>query len=192
MIIGIDEAGRGPLAGPLAIGGVCCSDSEHTRRIVGVADSKQLTPIARDMWYRRIERLHNEELLRYAVVTLSPRYIDTHGMGTALRAGVKRLLKQLGAPHDAEILLDGSLYAPFEFIHQQTIIKGDVTEPIISAASIMAKVHRDRYMARIAKKYPKYGFEVHKGYGTQVHRDVIAKQGLCVAHRKSFCGSFVR
>ena len=84
-------------------------------------------------------------------------------------------------------MLDGSLHAPAEYIHQETIIRGDDTEPVISLASIMAKVTRDRLMKRLSPKYPAYGFDAHKGYGTLLHRRAIAQFGLSDVHRTSFC-----
>lgn len=85
------------------------------------------------------------------------------------------------------IMLDGGLYAPPEYKNQQTIIRGDENHPLIAAASIVAKVHRDRYMARLHKKLPQYGFDKHKGYGTQGHIAMLKKYGLSAAHRASFC-----
>ena len=90
-------------------------------------------------------------------------------------------------PKDCRVLLDGSLRAPAEYIRQETIIRGDDTEPVISLASIMAKVTRDRLMKQISSKYPEYDFHVHKGYGTLAHRRIIATSGLCDLHRRTFC-----
>ena len=88
------------------------------------------------------------------------------------------------------LLLDGSLYAPPEY-PQKTIIKGDEKIPIIAAASVIAKVTRDRKMIRLAKKFPKYSFEIHKGYGTKLHRRLLRKHGLSAIHRRSFCTKFI-
>jgi ribonuclease HII len=89
------------------------------------------------------------------------------------------------------VILDGSLYAPDYFLYQKTIIRGDQTEPLISLASIAAKVTRDRKMVRLSKKYPQYNFHIHKGYGTPAHRKAIKKFGLSEVHRRSFLRSSV-
>jgi ribonuclease HII len=88
---------------------------------------------------------------------------------------------------NTHIRLDGSLKAPKEFIHQETIIKGDEKDPLIALASIVAKETRDSYMVKLSSKYPKYGFEKHKGYGTKEHRVAVKKNGLTEVHRKSYC-----
>lgn len=185
-IIGIDEAGRGPLAGPLSVGAVALHTDafDHIR---GVTDSKILTASARMMWKKRMVQLQKEGKLSFSVTFVGPERIDTWGMTKSLRYAVGRNLKKLEAKTDSEILLDGSLYAPSAYTNQRTIIKGDLIEPVISAASIVAKVYRDEYMERIAYKYPEYCFEVHKGYGTERHREAICQHGLCPIHRRSFC-----
>ena len=115
---------------------------------------------------------------------------------SAIRAGVSRLLHSAAKKHESlrdgsheMILLDGSLSAPAQFA-QKTIIKGDEKIPVIAAASIVAKVRRDRYMVRLARKFPQYGFEIHKGYGTKMHRDRIREHGLSEVHRASFCAKY--
>jgi len=101
---------------------------------------------------------------------------------------MKQALTQLALdPTECTILLDGGLKAPEHYTSQTTIIKGDATEPVISAAAMLAKVTRDRYMIEQAKKFPQYSFEQHKGYGTQAHREAIATHGLSKLHRASFC-----
>ena len=109
----------------------------------------------------------------------------------AIRAALASNLKKLGArPEECRVLLDGSLRAPIEFKNQQTIIRGDQSEKIISLASIAAKVLRDRKMVKYGKLFPEYRFEIHKGYGTLFHRTTLRREGLCVIHRKSFLRSF--
>ena len=114
--------------------------------------------------------------------------IDAKGISFAIKKGIEEILIKLQvSPDDVDVRLDGSLYAPKEYLFQKTIIKGDVTEPVISLASIMAKVTRDKKMVAIGKKHLAYGFETHKGYGTQVHQKAILENGLTPVHRKSFC-----
>jgi ribonuclease HII len=126
-------------------------------------------------------------IIRFHVALISHTVIDTKGISPAIKKGIAECLKKLNASeHDCEILLDGSLKAPQEFIFQKTIIKGDEKEYPIGLASIAAKVIRDRKMEQYAMKYPEYGFDVHKGYGTDSHRKMIKKHGPSKIHRRSF------
>lgn len=187
-LIGIDEAGRGPLAGPVSVGAVIVERDFDFARVAGVRDSKQLTPESRDEWYAKLETLRHEGLLRFAVAFSSASMIDQQGIMSAIFLALGRALMQLNAqPHECEVRLDGSLKAPTAFVMQQTIIRGDQTEPMISLAAIAAKVERDRQMTRLARKYPAYRFERHKGYGTREHRALINKHGLSPLHRTTFC-----
>ena len=118
--------------------------------------------------------------------------IDQKGITHAIRLSIKRCLKRCKVdPRVTRVLLDGSLKAPEEFMYQETIIKGDQKEKVISLASIMAKVTRDQWMKKEALKYPEYGFEIHKGYGTKKHRENIKKKGLSPIHRKSFLKTYI-
>lgn len=190
FIVGVDEAGRGPLAGPLAVGVVVAHKSFAIKEMFpGVADSKMLSEKKREELYALLVTYARQGLLRYTVIYVRAGTIDRIGLTRATRQAVHSGVRKL-APEVAgyKILLDGLLHAPQEYA-QETIIRGDATEPIISLASIAAKVQRDRLMKRLAKKYPKYGFEIHKGYGTKLHRKHIRTFGLSEAHRKSFCGN---
>lgn len=188
QIVGIDEAGRGALAGPVAVGAILVSKGFNWKLILGVADSKQLSPKKREEIFAIAKKLEKAGKLKTAVALVSEKIIDTKGITFAVREGIGRALAKLAPdPRTTYIKLDGLLKAPAKFKHQKTIIKGDVTEKEISLASIMAKVARDRYMVKLAKKHPKYGFEIHKGYGTEKHRKNIKKQGLGVMHRTTYC-----
>ena len=186
FLIGIDEVGRGPLAGPLTVGAVGAHRDTNVRRTLkGIKDSKQLTPKQREVWYKKIK---SEPRFLIACASLSPTFIDKRGMAFSLRVAVERCLKRLSVKQNScRILLDGGLHAPKAYTNQLTIIRGDEHEPLIAAASIIAKVTRDRYMVRMHKKYPKYGFANHKGYGTRAHFAAIRKNGFCKIHRKTFC-----
>lgn len=187
-IIGIDEAGRGPLAGPVAVGIVRIPIDFDWAILPGVADSKQLTANVREAMAERAHVLKEARVLDYCVSMVSARVIDRIGIVRAVFLGLRRGLERLNVdPQCSVIKLDGLLYAPENFTHQQTIIKGDETEKVIGLASIMAKVTRDDYMVRKAKAYPAYAFERHKGYGTVVHRRAIREYGLCDLHRRGFC-----
>ncbi len=187
-LIGIDEAGRGALAGPVAVGGVLVPWDFDFSMFSKVADSKQLSPKMRERIFGEVRHAVKNGKLSYHVALISEKIIDTKGITFAVRKGIEEILKKLNVePNLCEIRLDGSLYAPKEYPFQKTIIKGDVTEPCISLASIMAKVTRDKKMVLLSKKYPAYGFDIHKGYGTEMHREAIAKTGLSAVHRKTFC-----
>ncbi|HEY4517553.1 MAG TPA: ribonuclease HII [Candidatus Paceibacterota bacterium] len=189
-IIGIDEAGRGPVAGAVSVGAVLIPARFDWAPWQGVRDSKQLTALARERWYGRIAEAQNGGGLRYSVSFTGSSQIDRGGIVPAIRAALARsLLKLETDPFECLVLLDGSLKAPEEYRFQRTIIRGDQLEPVISLASIVAKVSRDRQMVQLAKKYPLYGFESHKGYGTRQHYASIKKHGLCAIHRESFLSS---
>ncbi len=186
--IGIDEAGRGPLAGPVAVGTVMVPRAFDMSFFTGIKDSKQLSEKKREEWYAKMKSAQQAGTLRYTAVLSSNRVIDRRGVVKAIAAAMGKALVKLEAdPRACFIVLDGSLKAPPEFLFQETIIRGDQTEPLISAAAIVAKVTRDRLMKRLAKRFPEYGFEIHKGYGTRRHRKEIAGRGLCPIHRATFC-----
>src|SRR3989338_1144386 len=186
-ILGIDEAGRGPLAGPVAVGAVSISPDFNKKFFKGIKDSKQLSPEERELWFSLAQEGKRRNELDFKVSLVSERVIDRHGIAYAIRLGVKRVLRGLGVEGESsQIFLDGALKAPPEFKHQLTVIRGDEKIPIISLASICAKVVRDRKMVKFAEKYPEYRFDLHKGYGTLVHRKAIKKYGLTELHRRSF------
>lgn len=185
-IVGIDEAGRGPLAGPMAVG-IVMIKKNHTLPLTRIRDSKKLSPEAREEWFRKILLWKKEEKLSFCVMFVSAKDIDNKGLSWGLASSIEKGLRKLSvSPLKSEVFLDGGLKAPKKFLFQKTIIKGDEKIPVISLASIAAKVLRDRKMVAFSKKYPKYGFEIHKGYGTLAHRRAIKKFGPAVIHRKSF------
>ncbi|QQG37816.1 MAG: ribonuclease HII [Candidatus Kaiserbacteria bacterium] len=187
-VIGIDEAGRGPLAGPVAVGAVLLPEDFDWLLLEGVRDSKQLRPQVRDSIFEQMQVLESRGKIRYAVRFSSCDYIDEFGIVSAIRRALYSAIYAL-EPQVAQstVLLDGGLRAPREFFDQHTIIRGDETEPVISLASIAAKVLRDRRMEELSEHYPDYGFDVHKGYATLAHRRAIARHGLSDLHRVSFC-----
>lgn len=190
FLIGIDEAGRGPLAGPVAVGAVLVEHAFDWELIPGVRDSKKMSEKAREAVFARMEELKRDGVLRFAVAFSSAQIIDSRGIVPAVHSALARALGTLDvSPEECSVLLDGGLRAPETFAHQKTIIRGDDSEPVISLASIAAKVSRDRIMHRESAKFPEYGFEVHKGYGTKAHRELIGRLGLSPMHRASFCRS---
>ena len=193
IIIGIDEVGRGPLAGPVTVAAVACPHDKlrtiNSKLFRGIKDSKKLSAIQREAWFLKLKKTP------YAIASVSSAVIDTIGIAPAIRLAVGRCIKKLTKDYklstiNSQVLLDGALRAPSIYKNQKTIIKGDEKNPVIAAASIVAKVHRDRLMVRIHKKYPHYGFDAHKGYGTKMHQAAIRTYGLCAIHRKSFCKKF--
>lgn len=184
-IIGIDEVGRGPLAGPVAVGAMLVTRRMRLR-YRKIKESKQLSEKEREEWYEQIEKDGGPEL-RFAVSFVHAKIIDMKGIQYAIRLALKRSLEKLAVnPSECKVLLDGGLFAPKEYIRQETIIHGDAKEVVIAMASIVAKVRRDRLMVRLNRKYPVYGFARHKGYGTKMHYGAIKKHGISVLHRKSY------
>jgi len=186
-MLGVDEAGRGPLAGPVVVGVIAVPEGfDVAREFPGVADSKKLSEKKREGIYGMLETRAAQGDVRFIVEFESAEMIDREGIVPSVRSALARGVNSL-AP-DATLVhiqLDGSLRAPAEYA-QETIIHGDALVPIISLASIAAKVERDRLMISLAKKYPTYGFEIHKGYGTKAHYEMLLKHGLCAIHRRSF------
>ena len=188
--IGIDEVGRGPLAGPVAVGAVCIF-VEHQARVKKlfpiIKDSKKLSSKKRDEWHKQIREAEKLGYLSFTVSFVSPEVIDKKGLSYAIRTALEKSLSAI--KHDVnitKILLDGGLRAPVQYVNQKTIIKGDEKELAIALASIVAKVTRDARMVTLSKKFPEYGFEKHKGYGTRAHYTAIKKNGITKHHRKSF------
>ncbi|MDO8520696.1 MAG: ribonuclease HII [bacterium] len=185
FFIGIDEVGRGPLAGPVAVGALVATP-KLIKEFCAIKESKQLSPLQREEWYARMLSSCGKEL-RFAVSFVSADIIDKKGIVFAIRLALTRSLKKLKvSPSACTVLLDGGLYAPKEYRRQKTIIRGDTKETVIAMASVVAKVLRDRRMVRLHKRYPKYGFAAHKGYGTKVHYRALKEYGLSPEHRRSF------
>lgn len=175
------------MAGPVAVGVVAVPRGFNIKKAFpGIGDSKTLSEAKRERIYKEALRLSRAGVLRYIVGLSSAHYIDTHGITLAVRRKVWSGVRRVAKPESSFVKLDGLLVAPPEY-RQKTIIKGDALEPVISLASVLAKVRRDRLMVRLARQHPAYGFEVHKGYGTLRHRTAIKEHGLCELHRRSFC-----
>lgn len=186
-IVGVDEAGRGPLAGPVTVGLVSLPSDFDWELVPGVRDSKKISEKKREAIYVRVLELHVQKKLSYVVKSVSAQSIDSKGIAAAIRRSIEAGLLDLECiVDDTHIKLDGSLAAPPQY-RQETIIKGDDTEMVIGLASIMAKVTRDRYMIEQDNKYPMYGLAQHKGYGTKAHREAIAQHGFSPIHRQTYC-----
>ena len=178
-ILGIDEVGRGPWAGPLVVGACVLGDVQ----IDGLTDSKKLTAKKREALAPIIR-----EKAAVGLGWVSAAELDKIGMTTALCKACREAVKQIHVPYH-EIIIDGTVNflrdTPLAS-HVQVLKKADLLVPEVSAASIVAKVARDDYMHKLAEKYPGYGFEKHVGYGTAAHKAALEKLGPCPEHRKSF------
>ncbi len=183
MICGIDEAGRGPLAGPVVVASVIMPANSM---IEGVNDSKKISEKKREKLYDQIL----EEAISYGVGIIGQDEIDEINILNATKKGLTMSLKELTVKPDL-IIVDALTHIDTMGIPYESIIKGDAKCYSISAASIIAKVTRDRIMREWDKIYPEYGFEKHKGYGTSAHIEAIKKYGLCPIHRKSFTTHFI-
>ncbi len=187
-VVGIDEVGRGPLAGPVSVCAVAMPEKDYAKMTWGILnDSKQMTAKNREFWNKEARVLEKNGKIRIALTSKTALTIDKQGIAVCIRACIAENLRKLDIdPKDCRVLLDGSLKAPAEYKNQETIIKGDSKEKIISLASVVAKVARDAYMVLQHKKYPLYGWERNKGYGTKEHRGAIKKKGVTILHRNSF------
>lgn len=177
-IVGIDEVGRGSWAGPLLV-----VAARLTAQLPdNLRDSKLLTKQQRKAIFQALTTN-----FQFGEGWVQPEEIDEIGLARAMKLGVSRALMNLGVMVEDKIILDGIVnYCPEEFINVRTIAKADVTHPIVSAASIYAKVKRDDYMRRVSQFYPYYGFEKHVGYGTRLHQESLKIHGVSKIHRRSY------
>ncbi len=176
-ICGVDEAGRGPLAGPVCAAAVILHDNQI---IEGVNDSKKLTEKKREVLFEVIKN----EALDYSIAFSTVEEIEEINILNATMLAMKRAVDGLNTKVDYA-LIDGNRFPPID-IQGEYVIKGDAKSMSIAAASILAKVSRDRLCYEYAEKYPEYGFDKHKGYGTKAHAEAILKYGPCEIHRLSF------
>ncbi len=177
IICGVDEAGRGPLAGPVyAAAVILLSDCV----IEGLNDSKKLTEKKREALFDEIK----EKALAYGIASADEKEIDEINILNATFLAMKRAIASLSVRPDLA-LIDGN-QKPHTDIEEVTVIKGDAKSMSIAAASVLAKVSRDRFMLEMAEKYPQYEFARHKGYGTKLHYEKIAQYGVCDIHRRTF------
>ncbi len=182
-VAGIDEAGRGPLAGPV----VCaCAimPLDEDKIIPGINDSKKLSPKKREELFDKIVKT----AISYSIVEIDEKTIDSINILNATKLGMKKALETLDIV-PSTVLIDAVKIDTN--IPQVNIIKGDALSYNIASASILAKVYRDHLMLEMAKKYPNYHFEKHKGYGTKEHIDLLKKYGKCEIHRDTFIKNFV-
>lgn len=192
-IIGIDEVGRGALAGPVVVAAVCLPANMKIsgKKLGALKDSKKLSPKSRELW---AEYFKSVKKVSYKVAGVHPRAIEKINISQAANRAASRasdrLIDSLGLPPDNfKIFLDGGLFIKNgEEYGAKTVIKADEKIAAVKAASIIAKVRRDKYMEKLSKKHPRYGFHIHKGYGTKMHLDAIRRHGPSKVHRLTFIG----
>jgi len=177
LLAGVDEAGRGPLAGPVVAAAVILDD---LRPIRGLADSKVLSPKQRDRLYDQIMA----KALCCSVAMATVEEIDTHNILQATMLAMRRAVEGLRLK-PAKVLVDGNRLPTLDVL-AEAVVGGDARVKAISAASILAKVHRDRLCEELHTQFPHYGFAAHKGYGTPEHLEALRVHGACVHHRRSF------
>lgn len=190
VIVGVDEVGRGCLAGPVVAAAVIFPAidlmSDLARELDGLDDSKKLSPIVRETMSALLR-----DNCRFAIGEATVKEIDKINILQATFLAMRRALKELAPPEKCLVLVDGNKHIPKCNLQQSAIVNGDAQSAAIAAASVIAKVHRDQMMRTLSKKYPVYRWESNKGYGSQEHRDAIAENGLTKLHRKKFCEDMV-
>ena len=188
VVVGIDEVGRGPLAGPVIACAITVSEFLiFNFKFLNIRDSKQLTPKQREEIYELLKKNPN---VKWGIGRVSEKTIDKINILQATKLAMKKAFLNLDknikrSVFNVFLLIDGNFGINLE-VNQRSVIKGDQKVFSIAAASIVAKVYRDRLMIKYHLKYPEYGFDKHKGYGTEKHRNAIKKSGLCPIHRKTF------
>ena len=188
FIAGLDEVGVGPLAGPVVACCVICKRGFFLKKspFTNLRDSKSLSPKQRE-WYAQL--LKSDSKIVYSIAKVYPKTIDRINIFQAARLAMRRAIKKI-TPQPDFLLIDGAALLKSNSLPQRAIVQGDKKIFSIAAASVLAKVTRDKLMRRWAKRLPDYGFERHKGYGTKLHRQTIKKFGISSLHRQSFLRRF--
>ncbi len=192
FLIGIDEVGRGPLAGPVAVCAFCLKEEileDFIKEIFGgkIRDSKKMTKKKREEIAEIVTKKKKEGLVDFKISTAEASVIDKYGINPSIKKSLEKSILGLGLdPKSVIVFLDGGLKAPDIFINQETIIKGDSSNALIATASILAKVYRDSLMVKYAQEYTQYKFEKNMGYGTKAHMDALRETGISPIHRVSY------
>ncbi|UPT72852.1 MAG: ribonuclease HII [Elusimicrobiota bacterium] len=184
LLIGVDEAGRGPLAGPVVVAAVALPEVPSAKLRL-LKDSKQMTPKGRE----RLFGVVRSEALAVSVAWAHPRVIERDNILRATLDAMARAARRAaakGVKNPVLVLVDGPKRMTGDALPQKPVIDGDAKSLCVAAASVIAKVVRDRWMRRLARMHPGYGFDAHKGYGTAVHLSALAKLGPCKAHRMTY------
>ena len=185
VFCGIDEAGRGPLCGPVVVAS-CIMPLDDDRIVFGIDDSKKLTEKQREELFEKIKEI----AIDYSIQEVDEKTIDKINILNATKLGIKNAVNNLKTKPSLAVV-DAVKNLDID-IEQLAIIKGDAKSYSIAAASILAKVHRDKLMQKLDKEFPQYNFAKHKGYGTKEHIELLKKYGPCKIHRKSFIKNFFK
>jgi len=193
-IVGIDEVGRGPLAGPVVVAAVAMPAGFRPRAPeLPLRDSKKLTVIQKRAWF---DYIRQEPRIAFALARVYPHRIDRFNVSRAANRAAARALSKLmlrSRLRKCRVYLDGGLFLEKALaVPTKTLVRGDEKINAIKLASIIAKVARDRYMLKLHRRYPVYGFDEHKGYGTRKHKRALRKYGPSPMHRLTFCANFLR
>lgn len=178
MIIGVDEAGRGPWAGPLC---ASCVLIKRNQTFKGLRDSKRMTPKTRESMQITLKKQASSIGVGWASVD----EIDSQGLSYATKLAMMRAYRQI-PKIKAEVIVDGAVNYLEDVDNSSSLVRADMTVQAVSAASCIAKYHRDMYMQSLARQYPEYGFSLHKGYGTKLHQEALNLHGVSICHRRSF------
>jgi ribonuclease HII len=185
-IIGIDEVGRGPLAGPVVCSACIFFNIKLTNEeLMFIDDSKKLSKKKRIVAIKEIYKLKKENKIQFSLGMASVEEIDTYNILEATKISMRRAVKKLNQPH-TQLIIDGKINLHLKNYPSRGIVKGDQKSFSIAAASIIAKIHRDRYMQFLSNKYPSYHWSSNAGYGTKKHLEEIHNKGITIHHRKSF------
>ncbi len=191
--VGIDEVGRGPIAGPVCVASFIMKNDyvlpvdDSDFKLSTLRDSKKLSRKQREIWFKFLSEEKKKGNCEFTYSFVSSKMIDKFGINKCIQKALDKCIEKLEIKKEETfVYLDGGLKAPDEYINQESLIRGDESIAVISLASIVAKVKRDRVMINYAKVYPKYGFENHVGYGTKTHYEAIREYGQTPIHRKTF------
>ena len=186
IILGMDEVGRGPLAGPVCVCAFAFLDNTVESKLEGITDSKKISPKKRLEWVQVLDQMKKDNLVAYSIGLSDAKYIDEFGIKKGILSASTQCLDELEKTYKVKnLLIDYSLAVPDKYDVDE-FVKGDERFKIISAASIIAKVHRDSLMDKYDEKYPGYAFATNKGYGTKQHIEGIKELGKTDIHRKTF------
>ena len=184
-VIGIDEVGRGPLAGPVVSCGVIYNSYEILDTKIPITDSKKLTIKQRLELFKLFKQLKKKNILEYYLGLATVEEIDQINILEATKLSMKRVIDRFNNPNTS-IIIDGNIKLDYKNKNEKSVIGGDKISLSIATASIIAKIHRDRLMSILGNKYPHFGWKNNAGYGTKKHIDTIKKHGTTIHHRKSF------
>ncbi len=185
-VIGLDEVGRGPLAGPvISCAFIFLDIAINLKELTFIDDSKKLSINKRKNAMKEIFKLKKQNKIKYSLGIASVEEIDKYNILEATKLSMKRALLKINKP-DSQLIIDGNINLSFQDYNSKCIVKGDQKSLSIAAASIVAKIHRDRYMKFLSNKFPNYLWSSNSGYGTKKHIEQISKKGITIHHRKSF------